>query len=274
LVVVAVTLRVLSLGAGVQSTTLALMAARGDIPPPDYAIFADTGWEPAATYRHLDWLEAQLSYPLIRVSAGNIRADIEARASARSGRFASVPWWVRGADGRAAPVRRQCTAHYKLEPIMRECRRLLGLAPRQRAPVGAVTMLIGISTDEAARMRPARVRYIVNTWPLIDAGMSRRDCLRWLAERQYPEPPKSACIGCPFHSDAMWRDMRDNRPEEWADALAADALIRDAGTRRGMASQQFMHRSLLPLDQVDLRTRAEKGEPDLFQMECEGMCGV
>jgi hypothetical protein len=36
-------LRVISLGAGVQSTTMALMAARGEIAPmPDCAIFADT----------------------------------------------------------------------------------------------------------------------------------------------------------------------------------------------------------------------------------------
>jgi 3'-phosphoadenosine 5'-phosphosulfate sulfotransferase (PAPS reductase)/FAD synthetase len=48
-------LRVLSLGAGVQSTTLALMAAHGEIEPPHCAIFADTGWEPRAVYDHLDW---------------------------------------------------------------------------------------------------------------------------------------------------------------------------------------------------------------------------
>ena len=42
-------LRVHSLGAGVQSTTLTLMAAHGEIGPmPDGAIFADTGWEPLA----------------------------------------------------------------------------------------------------------------------------------------------------------------------------------------------------------------------------------
>lgn len=47
-------LRVISLGAGVQSTTMALMAAAGEIGPmPDCAIFADTGWEPAAVYEHL-----------------------------------------------------------------------------------------------------------------------------------------------------------------------------------------------------------------------------
>ena len=47
-------LRALSLGAGVQSTTLALMASHGEIGPmPDCAIFADTGWEPQAVYDHL-----------------------------------------------------------------------------------------------------------------------------------------------------------------------------------------------------------------------------
>src|SRR5688572_32281679 len=47
---------ILSLGAGVQSTALALLAARGELPLPEAAIFADTGWESAVTYAHLDWL--------------------------------------------------------------------------------------------------------------------------------------------------------------------------------------------------------------------------
>ena len=42
-------LHILSLGAGVQSSTLALMFARGEVTPmPDCAIFADTGAEPAS----------------------------------------------------------------------------------------------------------------------------------------------------------------------------------------------------------------------------------
>lgn len=39
-------LKVLSLGAGVQSTTVLLMSWAGELPPLDCAIFADTGWEP------------------------------------------------------------------------------------------------------------------------------------------------------------------------------------------------------------------------------------
>ena len=53
----AIRLRVLSLSAGVRSTTLALMAAHGEVGPmPDCAVFADTGLEPRAVYDHLAWL--------------------------------------------------------------------------------------------------------------------------------------------------------------------------------------------------------------------------
>lgn len=67
---------VLSLGAGVQSTTLALMAAHGEIGPmPDCAIFADTGWEPRAVYEHLAWLRSLnvLPFSVHIVSDGTIR---------------------------------------------------------------------------------------------------------------------------------------------------------------------------------------------------------
>ena len=62
---------IISLGAGVQSSTMALMAAKGEITPmPDAAIFADTGWEPKYVYDWLDWLETQLPFPVHRVSGG------------------------------------------------------------------------------------------------------------------------------------------------------------------------------------------------------------
>jgi 3'-phosphoadenosine 5'-phosphosulfate sulfotransferase (PAPS reductase)/FAD synthetase len=60
----------LSLGAGVQSTVMALMADRGDFGAiPDVAIFADTGWEPEKVYKHLDWLESELkNFKILRVN--------------------------------------------------------------------------------------------------------------------------------------------------------------------------------------------------------------
>ena len=78
------TLRVLSLGAGVQSTALALMIEKGELPKVDCGIFADTGAEPKNVYDHLNWLEEQLSYPLHRVQSRNLKEDI---ISASQGKF-------------------------------------------------------------------------------------------------------------------------------------------------------------------------------------------
>lgn len=264
-------LRILSLGAGVQSTTLALMAARGEIDAPDCAIFADTGWEPAAVYQHLEWLEGVLPFPVHHVNAGNLRTDIIAGHTRRSGRFAAVPWFLLGPKGEKGMGRRQCTTQYKIEPIRRKIRELLGATPRGAIAAGAAEMWIGISTDEIQRMRPSRIRYVVNTHPLIGLDMSRRGCFSWLAERQYPRPPKSSCVGCPFHSDEEWRGLP---PKEFADAVMIDELIREAGSMRGIKGRQFMHANRVPLSEVDLATWAERGQPDLFNLECEGMCGI
>lgn len=259
-------LRVLSLGAGVQSTTLALMAARGEIEAPDCAIFADTGWEPASVYEHLDWLETRLPFPVQRVSAGDIRADILAKSNTTGGRFAAVPWFLRMPDGAAGMGRRQCTKEYKLYPIRRAVRAMLD----GKTPKGGCEMWVGISTDEAHRMKPSSVQYIRNRWPLIEAGMNRAECQAWLRRHHAREAPKSSCIGCPFHSDAQWRAIRVD-PVAWADVVEVDAAIRRQPKIRG---EQFMHGSLLPLGEVDFTRWQDRNQPDLFGNECEGMCGT
>jgi hypothetical protein len=222
-------LRILSLGAGVQSSTLALMSARGDLPRLDFAIFADTGWEPAEVYRWLDWLEGKLPFPVVRVrrpgpdlGAHSIKIATEPRY-----REASPPWFAREPDGALAMLPKQCSKEFKTLVIYAEVRRILGLQPRQRGPKTVmVEAWLGISTDEAHRMKPAKPKYIRNVWPLVDAGMSRRDCLRWLDDRQLPRAPKSSCIFCPYRGTAQWRDMRDNHPEDWRRAVEFDAAIR------------------------------------------------
>ena len=69
-------MNIISLGAGVQSSVMALMAARGEIDTmPDCAVFSDTQWEPKKVYEHLNWLEKQLPFPVYRVTNGNLRND-------------------------------------------------------------------------------------------------------------------------------------------------------------------------------------------------------
>lgn len=258
------TLRVISLGAGVQSTTLALMAARGDLPMPDCAIFADTGWEPAAVYKHLEWLESQLPFPVHRVERGNIKDDLLRCAE---GHWADVPAFVKNADGTVGLVNRQCTKQYKIRPIRQKVRNLLGLERRASPKHVVAEQWIGISMDEAIRMKPSTEGWQVHIWPLIEFRMSRRDCLRWLADRQYPVPPKSSCIGCPYHSNDQWLALT---PEEFAEAVQIDKAIRNSRSK----GELYLHRQCVPLDQVDFSTAEDRGQLNLFLNECEGMCGV
>jgi hypothetical protein len=257
------TIRVLSLGAGVQSTTLALLAVEDVLPKPDAAIFADTGWEPRAVYDHLARLTTVLvgaGIPVHRAQHGDLRRDTVETTS-----FMRLPAFVQGADGRAAMLRRQCTERYKMDPIRRQIRLLLGARTSTvgsvlTPPAGATAeQWVGFSTDEVGRIKdhdePA---YLRTRYPLIELGMSREDCTRWLGARGWTVA-KSACIGCPFHGNRQWRDLRDNHPDEWADAVEFDRAIRER-TFKGPQGVPFLHRSLLPLDQVDLRTSAEHAQ--------------
>ena len=269
------TMRLLSLGAGVQSTTLALMACEGALPRPDAAIFADTGWEPKAVYDHLDRLEAALAaagIPRHRVSRGNLRHDMLNPA----GRYASIPYFVRNPDGSEGMGRRQCTSEYKLGPINRKVRELLGAAAPdfKRVPRGNVAeQWIGFSTDEIGRVGGGRkVLYQQLRYPLLELGMDRRDCSAWLDSRGWTTVVKSACIGCPYHGNAAWRNLRDNRPNEWADAVAFDEAIRKGGARGlPLNGEAFLHRSRVPLSlapiehvtRVEAKSRLlEAGDPD------------
>jgi hypothetical protein len=268
-------LRVLSLGAGVQSTTMALMAAHGELEPmPDCAVFADTGWEPKAVYEHLQWVMSGnlLPFPVHVVSAGNLRDEIAAKRPRGKFLKVDIPAYVL-TDGEAGGlVNRSCTRDYKIDPIRRKIREMLGIAGKRSPAEAVVEQWIGISLDEATRMKPAREPWTVNRWPLIEKRMSRGDCLEWLRRNDYPRPPKSSCIGCPFHSDDEWRALT---PTEFADAVEVDARLRDPA--RGIARTKgalFLHRSCKPLDQVDLSTAEDRGQLNLFNNECEGMCGV
>ncbi|MGW4663232.1 hypothetical protein [Streptosporangium sandarakinum] len=257
-------LRLLSLGAGVQSTALLLLACDGAIPKFDAAIFADTGWEPRAVYEHLGRLEehaATYGIPVYRVSSGNIRDD----ALDPEHRFASMPLYVLNQDGSDGMARRQCTSEYKLKPIKAKARELLGYPHPTPVPKGVYAeTAIGISLDEIGRARDSDVKYLRNVFPLLDLKWTRKDCERYLRSVGWGSTAKSACIGCPYHGNRQWRQIRDESPEEWADAVAFDAAIRNGSARANAAGKDlrgsmFLHRSRVPLGEapIDRVTRAE-----------------
>lgn len=265
-------LRVLSLGAGVQSSTVLLMSCEGELPKVDAAVFADTGWEPQAVYRHLEWLTAEAAThgtPVLVVSEGNIKEDAmrsQIRGTKATGRrWVSMPYFVLGPNGEKGMIRRQCTSEYKLTPIRRKVRELAGFAPRQRIPHGFVEQWIGISADESIRQRGSGEMWRINRHPLLEKRITRIGCYDWLEAHGYPEPPRSACIGCPFRADVEWRWLQDNEPDSWQDAIAFDRAIRNCG---GMRGQVFLHAQRIPLDEVDFRTDVDFGQTLLFDTMC------
>jgi len=267
-------LRILSLGAGVQSTTLALMAAAGEVGPmPDCAIFADTGAEPAPVYEHLRWMMGGnvLPFPVHIVQSGDLRADLLAGRNSTGGRFVSIPFHGVSEVGREMMARRQCTEEYKLKPIRKKVRDLLGNPVRPVA--GSVEMWVGISVDEIARMKPSRVKYIENRHPLIELRLRRWDCLQWLRRHEFPAPPKSACTFCPFRRNDEWRWLRDHDPAGFADAVEVDGALRDGDGFGRFKSELFLHRDRVPLAAADIRSDEDRGQM-AWAGECEGMCGV
>lgn len=297
-------LQVLSLGAGVQSSVVLLMSHKGVLPKLDAAIFADTQWEPKAVYEHLKWLAGvdwetwepssgvkrwraipgiynggEAAMPVYVVTAGDLREHATIGRLMPDGRrhWLNIPLYIEGAksDGSRGIVRkRECTRDYKIRPIERCIRTMLGLKKGQRWPTEAVVeQWFGISADETQRMRTPKRAATTYRYPLVfDLGMRRSDCIAWAA-RHYPGRtfPRSACIGCPYHQNDEWHKVRTD-PEEWADAVAADEAIRHRPKRRGTG---YMHLSYVPLTIADLSfDPPAPDEPRLFRHECMGMCGV
>ncbi|MEV6909461.1 hypothetical protein [Amycolatopsis sp. NPDC051071] len=264
--------RYLSLGAGVQSLCVFLLACDGEIPPFDAALFADTGWEPRQVYTQLDTarrIGARAGIPVLTVSNGNIRHD----ALKPESRFVTMPLFVKNPDGTRGMARRQCTGEYKIKPLKKAIRQILGYPHPTRVPRGVfVDQAIGISTDEFHRAKDSDVNYTRNIFPLLDLGLSRTDCLALLRERGMDEVVKSSCIGCPYSGNSRLRFIRDTDPHAWTDLVEFDKAIRHGSPRANangqpLRGQFFIHRSLLPLDQVDLdatrgASNADEDDPD------------
>lgn len=286
--------RILNLGAGVQSTTIALMMLEGIIPKCDVAIFADTQEEPASVMRHLEWLTAKCA-PAFRIetrTAGKLGDDL---IHGRNGRCASIPAFTilpehRDGEGNirepsVGMTGRQCTQDYKLAVINRFIRsEVLGLQPRQRMPKDAhVTQIIGLSADEPKRVLNTRAAFAGKSqwtpeFPLWDRFLTRQDCLVWLESRVPHRVPRSACVFCPYRHNDEWVALKLHDPEGWARAVEIDNALRAPGTMANaqMDRPMFIHRSCVPLEQVNFTEPKPRGHQLSLSLnhDCVGMCGL
>ena len=260
-------MRVISLGWGTQSFGLAAMSALGVLPPVDAAIHADTTHERSATYefaaRWTPWLEKH-GVRVVTVKPERCTSPV---VNDWGGVF--IPAFTVG-EGVYGQLRRQCTGDWKIRPI----RRWL----QQHRSGERVELWLGITLDEARRVKHADVKYISHRWPFLERDLwngrmlRRSDVMRWLHENLGPDaiPSRSACYFCPYHSRREWRDLRDTGNGDWKRAIAFDDAIR----KMRPPFDLFICQERVPLVELDLSTPEDHGQMSLWQNECEGMCGL
>jgi len=270
----------LSLGGGVQSSTIAEMVVEGVLSRPTAAIFADTGNEPPWVYEHLDYLEGRLAtvgVPLWRVSRPG-KGLVGDMFTPGLKSYPLPPFYID--NGSHGMLRRQCTKDYKVIPIRQAIQRFLvekGQAEVNRAgtvrgrPGVQVTLWLGISVDEWSRARTGDVRWLTHKYPLLDLRMSRADCVAWLEARKLPVPQKSSCLICPYHANAYWQDLRRTHPDLWEQVVAIDAQLREPRGLRwqeALRGKPYIHRSCKPLPQA-VGLQFALFEPD-DEQTCDG----
>jgi hypothetical protein len=253
---------VLSLGWGVQSFTLAAMAALGELPKPDAAVHADTTYERAATYafakRWTPWLQRH-GVPVITV-----REPIATQEILTNPDRVHIPLYSLDTRGRVGQLRRSCTHRWKIVPMRRWLRR------RSYRQVIQVTQWLGISLDEVERAKPSDVKYITHRWPLLDRHMTRANCVAWLQVHNLEIPCKSSCVFCPLHNRATWRDI-SKTPDDWQRACEVDNIMRHKYPKYSNRLY-YLTWQLKPLPQADFTTPEDHGQLGLWSDECSGHC--
>lgn len=246
-------IHVISLGAGVQSSAMALMACHGVIKPmPDCAIFADTGDEPIEVYKWLRQLCKMLTFPVVQLKGPTLSEGILNQWG-----HSQIPAWIRGKDGNPTIGRRQCTKYFKILPVRHEL--------RERYPGKDVVLWHGISTDEATRAKESGRKWLTHRFPLLEQRFSRHDCQKYLESQTSWRVPKSACVYCPYRGGRQWRKTQDSFVE-----MELVRKVESAINPRG----EYLSQQLKPIDECDFSTEEERGQLNMFENECEGMCGV
>jgi hypothetical protein len=222
---------VLSLGWGVQSFTLAAMAALDEIEKPDLVVFADTTHENASAYELADkftpWLgERGITVDTVQAKKTSVKnSKGEIRIPAFSKNICTGLWKI-------SPVRKLVSAKLKEHGL-------------KKTP-DVAEMWLGITTDEWQRMRDANVKWVKNRFPLIERRMSRMDCITWLESKDLPVPDKSGCVFCPYMKTAYWKKSKSNQQSgDWQHAVEVDKNIRTSSAAPGY--ERFVHRSAVPL---------------------------
>lgn len=243
-------------GGGHQSCGIAALLAMGELEPPDFAVIADTGYEQSTTW---DYLERYVvpSLKAVGVNVHRVYAKDFATVGLYGGRTRDtllIPAFT-NQSGEMGKLSAFCSNEWKVRVIDR------WLAKEHGVKRG--TKWIGFTVDELKRVQKNDAKW-KKRYPLIELRLNRWEAALLVKRMGWPEPPRSSCWMCPNHNQVEWRDIRDNKPDDWSKAVNFDRMIRLKDPH------VFLHSDCVPLDQANLDDMNES----LFD-RCEtGACFV
>ena len=249
-------IRILSCGAGMQSTALALMACENAVhrvpvhplvPVYDAVIYCDLGYEPPWVYEQVAFIQNACEangIPFHILHTGLYEHYLQNFGERRT---CSVPFWSIGPDGKKAKMRRNCTIDFKITAI-HKCARyeLLGYKKYQRnrpEDLGAHEMHIGFSAEERQRIFDSYNPLFVNRFPLVEMGLTRPDNYKYVLEVWGLDTKASACCICPFHRNYFFKYLMDYHSECYNAVLRMDRLLEEKQPKTAIKSQLFISRS-------------------------------
>ena len=223
---------VFSSGGGVQSTAIAVLIATGRLSVPDFAIMVDVGFESART---LDYAREITQPRLAEVgcSLNIVKASDYANVDLvlPSG-VVCIPAFMRRDDGSVAHFATYCNNNWKAGAVRKYVLQHGG---------DSMETWLGISTDEAHRARASKSKSSTLRYPLIEMGLSRKDCVQLIKAAGWPLPMRTSCVCCPQRTDSEWLRLMYEQPEDFKRAEAIERQIRRS------RPDVFLHRKCVPL---------------------------
>ena len=244
-------MKILSCGAGMQSTALALMAAENIkkgivhplVPVYDAIVFCDLKCEPSWVYEQVDFIASvcgEYGIPFYTLES-YLMEDQAYRI--QHGKYIKMPLWTMS-GGKRGKLRRNCTIDYKILAVQHFVKHeLLGYRKHQRLrqeDIGAHEMHIGFSREESKRAGASGHPMFVNKFPLIEMGLERKDNYKYVLEEWGMAMRASSCYVCPFHRNHFFEYLRKNYPGDYEMVCSFDRVLADKSSEGFVKSDLYI----------------------------------
>lgn len=231
-------MKILSCGAGQQSTALALMSCDNKLYPNkfplvpiyDVILFCDMGKEPPWVYDQVYFIKKvceEVGIPFYILDSKNLYEDYINNFGKK--RVVTIPFWSVDESGKKGKMTRHCTIDYKIIQMQNFVRwNLLGYKKGERTrneDIQAHEMHIGFTSEESRRIFDSKHKLFINKFPMCEMGLVRADNYAYVKEEWGLETKGSACQHCPFHSNYFFKYLKDNHPIEYEDLIMFDNML-------------------------------------------------